>query len=94
MSGDPCGRREIGDELDGPVGKSRQDLVQVVADRDAEPAAAFDHRENRRYLRTSLLAADVDPVLAAGRDGPHGVLSQVVAEFQFRVFEEARQSLP
>jgi hypothetical protein len=40
VSFDPCGRCEIDDLLDGLVVKSWQDLVQVVADRDPEPAAA------------------------------------------------------
>ena len=67
MSGDPCGRCEIGDLLNGPVGKSWQDLIQVVADRDPEPAA-FDHGEDRGHTRSGLLAADVDPVFSARRD--------------------------
>ena len=67
----PCGRGEIGDELDGPVGKSWQDLVQVFADRDSKPAAAFNHGEDRGYTRPGLLAADMDPVLSAQRYAAH-----------------------
>ena len=62
MSGDPCDRCEIGDLLNGPVGKSGQDLIQVVADRVPELAAAFNHAEDRGHTRSGLLAADVDPV--------------------------------
>ena len=68
MSGDPCGRCEIGDLLNGPVGKSGQDLIQVVADRVPELAAAFNHAEDRGHTRSGLLAADVDPVFSARRD--------------------------
>jgi len=64
VSCDPCGRREIGDLLNGLVGKSWQDLVQVVADRDPEPAAAFNHGEDRGHTRPGLLAADMDPVFS------------------------------
>ena len=67
MSGDPCGRCEIGDLLNRLVGKSGQDFIQVVADRDPEPAA-FDHGEDRGHTRSGLLAADVDPVFSARRD--------------------------
>ena len=42
--------------------------MQVVADRNAESAATFDHGKDRRYFRSRLLAAEVDPVLAAGGD--------------------------
>jgi len=64
VSCSPCGRCELGDLLNGLVGKSGQDLVQVVADRDSEPAAAFDHGEDRGHTRPGLLAADMDPVFA------------------------------
>jgi hypothetical protein len=58
----PCGGWEVGEVLIGPVGKSWQDLVQVVGDRDPESAATFDHGEDRGHTRSVLLAADVDPV--------------------------------
>jgi hypothetical protein len=32
----------------------------------------------------------VDPIFSTGGDGAHGVLSKVVAKFQFRVLEEER----
>jgi hypothetical protein len=35
----------------------------------------------------------VDPVFSAQRYATHRVLRQVVAKFQFRVFEEARKFL-
>ena len=61
MSCGPCGRCEIGDLLNELVGKSGQDLVQVVADRYPEPAAAFNHGEDRGHTRSGLLAADMYP---------------------------------
>ena len=45
-------------------------FAEVVAHRDLEPAAAFNHRQDGGHTRPSLLAADVDPVLAAQRDSP------------------------
>ncbi len=94
MSFDPCGRCEIGDLLNGLVVKSWQDLVQVVANRDPEPAAALNHGDDRGHTRSGLLAADLDPVFSAQRYAAHGIFRQVVAQFQFRIFEEARQFLP
>jgi hypothetical protein len=66
----PCGGCEISDLVNGPVGKSGQDLVQVVADRDPEAAAAFNHGEDRGHTRSGLLAADVDPVFSTQGDSP------------------------
>src|ERR1017187_9639894 len=90
----PCCRCEIGDLLNRPVGKSGQDLVQVFANRDPEAAAAFNHGEYRGHTRSGLWTADVDPVLTAQGYAAHGVFRQVVAKFQFRIFEEAGQFLP
>ena len=53
---------EVCDLLNGPVGKSGQDLIQVFADRDPEGAAAFDHGADCGHPRSGLLAADLDPV--------------------------------
>ena len=66
FGGPGCGRK-VSDALDGQMSKSWQDLIQVVADRDPEPAA-FDHGEDRGHTRSGLLAADVDPVFSARRD--------------------------
>jgi len=65
VSGEPCCGSEPRDALDGGVGESWQDVGEVVAHRNLEPSAAFDHREDRRNARPSLFAADVDPVLSA-----------------------------
>jgi hypothetical protein len=73
----PCGGREIGDLLNGPVGKSGQDLIQVVADRDSESAATFDHGEDRSHTRSGLLAADVDPVFPIMRRYASPAISSV-----------------
>jgi hypothetical protein len=42
----------------------------------------FDDRNDGGYPWSSLLAVQVDPVLAAKCDRPHRVLGQVVGEFQ------------
>jgi hypothetical protein len=41
---DPGCGCEFGDALDGRVGKPREDGAEIVAHRDLEPAAAFNHR--------------------------------------------------
>jgi hypothetical protein len=64
VSGGPDRRSEIGDTLDGSVGESGQDIGEVISNRDLEPAATFDNRQNRRHAGSSLLASDVDPVLS------------------------------
>src|ERR1035437_7835839 len=71
---------EGGEALDGNVSNTWQDGGQVVADRNLHPAAALHDRQNRRHLRSGLLAADVDPVLPAQRHGTHRVLRQIVAQ--------------
>ena len=45
-------------------------------------------------VRSGLLAADVDPVFATDGDGAHGVFGEIVAELEFRVFQEAREFGP
>jgi hypothetical protein len=92
--GGPSGGSEIGDALDGDVGESGHDVGEIVADRNLESSAAFDHGEDCGYARSGLLAADVDPVLSARRDRTHGVLGQVIAQFQFLIFQEKFQALP
>jgi len=94
VPGGPCIRREICDELDGHVCQSGQDLMKVFADRDLEPAAAFNHGEDRGHTRSGLLAADVYPVFSTQGYAAHGIFRRVVAKFQLRIFEEARQFLP
>ena len=80
--------------MNGLLVKSWQDLVQVVADRDPESPAAFNHGEDRGRTRSGLLAADLYPAFSAQRYAAHGIFRQVVAQVQFRIFEEARQFLP
>jgi hypothetical protein len=47
----------------GVLASPGEDGAEVVAHRDLEPAAAFNHRQDGGHTRPSLLAADVDPVL-------------------------------
>src|SRR3984885_15310808 len=94
VSGDPCCGSELGDALDGGVGEAGKDVGEVVAHRNLEPSTAFDNREDRRHARSSLFAADVVPVLSARCNWTHRVLSQVIAQFQFQMFQEDVQPLP
>jgi hypothetical protein len=66
----PCFWRKISDLLNGTVGKSWQDLVQVFADRDPEAAATFDYGEDRGHTRPGLFTSDVDPVFSTQGDSP------------------------
>jgi serine/threonine protein kinase len=86
--------RESGDVLYGCVGETGQDVGQILAHWDGEPAAAFDNGENGGHARAGLRAADMDPVLAPSRHRTHGVLGHVIAELLLRVVEEAGQLHP
>jgi type IV secretion system protein VirB9 len=66
--GDRC---EVCQILDGAVGQTRQHGGQVLADGHAQLAAAFHDGENSRYLGTSFLAADLQPVAPSDCYGPH-----------------------
>jgi hypothetical protein len=72
------GWSDLLERLDGAVGESWQCGCEVSANGQAEPAAAFYDGEDRSNLRSSLCTAYVDPVLATDRDGPHGVLGEIV----------------
>ncbi len=61
---------------------------------DVHPMAGFDEGEDGGDFGSSLLAADVDPVFATDGHGAHGVFSEVVAQFEFRVLQEAREFRP
>jgi hypothetical protein len=63
-------RSEFGQGLDGAICESRQDVGQVLADRNAELAAAFDDAEDSGDFWTGFLAADVQPIPPADRDSP------------------------
>src|SRR3954462_6011886 len=90
----PCRWGTISEALTGCVGKGGQDVGEVFAYGDVEAATAFDRRDDCRYSRSGLLTPDMDPVASADRYGPHRILRKVVAEFQFRIIEEADQSFP
>ena len=80
--------------MNGSFGETGEDRRQVLAHRNVHPSAGFDDREDGGNFGSGLLAADVDPVFATKRYGSHGVFGKVVAEFEFRVFQEAREFRP
>ena len=94
MSGSPGGRSKFCGALQGRVCKSWKDVGEVITDRDIEPAAAFNNGEDRCDAWPCIFAADMDPVGAAQGDGAHRILGEIVAQFQFWIFEEACQSRP
>src|SRR6266567_1498794 len=90
----PGSRGKVSEVLKGRVRESGQDVGEVVAHRDFEPAAAFDHGEDSGYARSGLFTADVDPVFSTQGYAAHGVFRQVVAKFQLGIIEEADQRFP
>ena len=80
--------------MDGCIGETGEDSGQVFAHGDVHPSAGFDDREDGGDFRSGLLTADVDPVFATERHRAHGVFGEVVAQFEFRVFEEACEFRP
>ena len=65
----PGFRREFGGLAHGCVGETGQDVGQIFAHRDGDPAAAFDNGEDSGYARPGLRAADMDPILSSDGDG-------------------------
>ena len=65
------GGGEFDERLDGAVSESGEDVGQVAAYGDIEPAAAFDNREDGSDLRSSFFASQVQPVTSSDRNGPH-----------------------
>ena len=77
MLGNPRSRGKVWEAPDGAISKSGKYRRQVVANGDSQPTAAFHDRENRRNLRSSLWAADVQPILSTKSYRKHEVLRQV-----------------
>ena len=80
--------------MNGSFGETGEDRRQVFAYGDVPPSAGFDDGEDGGDFRSGLLAADVDPVFATDRYRAHGVFGEIVAEFEFRVFQEEREFGP
>ena len=78
----------------GRIGETGEDSGQVFAHGDVPPSAGFDNREDGGDFGSGLLAADVDPVFATDRHRAHGVFGKIVAELEFRVFQEEREFGP
>ena len=70
-------RSEFGQGLDGAIGESRQYVGQVLADGNAELAAAFDDAEDGGDFWTGFLAADVQPIPPSDRNRAHGIFGPV-----------------
>ena len=80
--------------MDRRGGEAREDSGQAMAHRDVDAAAGFDDREDGGDFGSGLLAADADPVFATDRHKAHEVFSDVVAQLQFRVLQEACEFRP
>jgi len=57
------------DAWDGAIDKAWQGDGEILAHGQTEPAAALDDVEDGRDLGAGLFAAQMDPVLAADRQG-------------------------
>jgi Mu transposase, C-terminal domain/Integrase core domain len=85
--GEQCGL------ADWAVSQPRQDRTQIVANRDVQPAAAFNDRHDCCNSRPRLLAADVDPVPSKCH-GPYRVFSQAIVQLQLWIVQETGKSAP
>ena len=65
VSGRPSAGREFGDSIDRKIGQAREHRAEVVADREVQTPTGFDDRNDGGNPWPSLLASDVDPVLAS-----------------------------
>ena len=63
------------DALNGCVGKSWQDVGEVVAHGDFEAAAAFDHGENSGYTRSGLSKSEFFRRFNIGRTSVRRILA-------------------
>jgi hypothetical protein len=61
---------EVWDSLKRCVRKSGQDVGEVIAHRDFEATAAFDHGDDGGHARSGRFASDVDPVASAESNSP------------------------
>src|SRR3954454_20063696 len=80
--------------LNREVCKTGQHGYTVLAHRTPQATSAFTHGKDGSNLRTSLLAADMDPVLASDNDRTHRVFCHIVAQLDYRVFQEPHQFVP
>ena len=71
MAGDPHSGSNVWKAPDREIGEAGKDRGQIVAHRTFQPAAAFHHRENGRYLRSRLWAADMQPILSTQSNRTH-----------------------
>jgi hypothetical protein len=62
VSGQPGSGRKLRDAIDREVCQTRQGRTKIIPDRDFEPAAGFNHRNDCRNAWAGLLATNVDPV--------------------------------
>lgn len=67
QTGLPRGGRQLGDFGDRPLWQLGQDVEQVGAHVDLEPAAGFHDREDGGDRRSRLLISDMQPVAASQR---------------------------
>src|ERR1019366_58314 len=89
MPGDPRSGSTVWEALDREIGKPGENRGQIVAHWEFQSSAAFHDRENRCDFGPRAWTADVYPVFPAQSHGTHGVLRQVIAQLQFRIFQES-----
>jgi hypothetical protein len=85
---------EFSDAIDREIGQAWEHRAEVVAERWAQAATSFDDRNDGGYSWSSLFTSDVYPTSVAKSYRAHRVLSQVVAQFQLRIFQEATEPTP
>ena len=91
---DPSCWGEFGDALDGRVGEPREDGAEVLAHRDLEPAAAFNHRQDGGHARPACSLPMCIQFLRPIATGCMEFSARLFRKFQLRMIEEAGQLLP
>ena len=78
VAGCPGAGGQCGDSTDGEVSQAREYRTKIIANWDMKSATSFNDRDNSRNAWTSLLAADVDPILASKGNRTDRVLGPVI----------------
>ena len=64
-----------------------EDVIEVFPRIDITILSGFDVAHEQRRRPPALLASDEEPVFVTDRNGPHGILRQVVVGPQTSVFQ-------
>jgi hypothetical protein len=66
--------------------------AEVVTEQQAQAATSFDDRIDDRDSWSGVFTSDMYPISSAKSYGAHPVLGQVVAQFQFQIFQDSTEN--